>query len=422
VSAATAPSPDGPLELAREAIESGRALALALLDGRAGAEGLPDAERVPRAAAALRDVLGDIQRLAKHGDLDGAEREPLLCGGASVAEALPAFLERVSAKSEPGWFVKELLPDEGVVVWHGRPRALKSLTRDAVVLSLALGDPYALGCPRFAIEQPVGALVVCEEDSERLGAYRFGLMLAARGVPAPEALRLAIRKGWDLESPAGQGELLATIRATAAAMTAPLRLLVIDPARASLPSIDGGPKDASKARAFLLEILRETSISTILLIHHDTKPRSDGKDERARAERASGGVTFSMADCLISFERVDDRTCMAVPSMYKLTSDPDPFRVRFESETPPGAPFRGFLRGMAETTEENAGIRERVLTYVREHPWETTGEVDRGAHLRTGEAARYLAQLEAAGSVVRITGPEARARGRASNASLWGPA
>ena len=36
-------------------------------------------------------------------------------------------------------------------------------------------------------------------------------------------------------------------------MKTPLLVLVIDPARASLPSIDGGPKDATKARAFLLK-------------------------------------------------------------------------------------------------------------------------------------------------------------------------
>jgi len=340
----------------------------------------------------------------------------------SVAESLPAFLARVRQMPEPGWFVRDLLPDEGVVVWHGRPRSMKSLTAEDTTLSLALGEPYALGNPRFAINRAVGVLWLGEEDSERLDAFRFGLMLRARGIlpgQEPETFRLIVRPGWDLESPPGQAELLATIDATSKAMTTPLLVLVIDPLRASMPSIDGGPKDAAQARAFLLTILRETSIRVILLPHHDLKPARDGKDDRSRAERASGGVTFSMGDCMVNFERVSDRECMAVPTSYKIDADPKPFRVRFESETPAGQGFRGFLRVVAETTDEATDARSRVLAFVKANPWKTTGEADKGAKLGTGEAAGYLAQLEAAGVVVSVTGPAAKARGRSANAVLW---
>ena len=197
---------------------------------------------------------------------------------------------------------------------------------------------------------------------------------------------------------------------------------MIDPARASLPSIDGGPKDAAQARAFLLTILRSTSIRVILLVHHDLKPSRDLKDDRTRAERASGGITFSMADTMMGFERLNDPECMAVPSAYKVGSDPKPFKIRFESETPRGEGFRGFLRAIAESAEEDEGTRDKVLEYVTANPWRATGEIDRGARIATGEAARYLAQLEAAGQVRSVTGPEAKARGRSSNATLWGPA
>jgi hypothetical protein len=324
---------------------------------------------------------------------------------------------------EPGWLVRELIPDEGVCVWHGRPRSMKSLTAEDLMLSLALGEPCALGNARFAIKGPVGCLWLGEEDSERLDAFRFGLMLKARGIlpgQEPSTFRLVVRPGWDLESPSGQAELLATIRDTSAAMTTALLVLVVDPIRASMPSIDGGPKDAARARTFLLTILRETSIRVILLPHHDLKPARDGKDDRARAERASGGVTFSMGDCMVNFERLNDRESLAVPTSYKVGSDPKPFRIRFESETPPGQGFRGYLRAIAETTDEATDTRAKVLAYVKANPWLTTGEIDKGIHVATGEAARYLAELEAAGLVARITGAEAKARGRAFNASLWG--
>lgn len=355
-------------------------------------------------------------------DAPDAEHEPEAPRPrSSVAESLPAFLARVRSLPEPSWFIKDLIPDEGVVVWHGRPRSMKSLTAEAALLSLALGESCALGNPRFAIAGPVGVLWLGEEDSERLDAFRFNLMLAGRAVEAPDAFRLVVRPGWDLESPAGQAELLSTIRDTSAAMATPLRVLVIDPVRASMPSIDGGPKDAAKARAFLLEILRETSITVIVLPHHDTKPRADAKDERSRAERASGGVTFSMGDCMVSFERLDERTCLAVPTAYKMGSDPKPFKVRFESGTPAGEGFKDFLRAVAETTDEVTDTRSRVLAFVRSNPWSATSEVDKGVRLATGEAIRYLTELEAAGLVARATGDEARVRGRSPNACLWGP-
>jgi hypothetical protein len=304
------------------------------------------------------------------------------CAGAcNVAESLPAFLARARNKPEPGWFIRELIPDEGVVIWHGRPRSMKSLTAEDAMLSLALGESYALHNPRFAIAAPTGILWLGEEDPERLDAFRLAHMLKARGVDAPETFRLVVRPGWDLETDLGQAELLATIRDTSAAMTTPLRVLVIDPARASLPSIDGSPKDAAPARAFLLRILRETSISVIVLPHHDTKPRTgaDARDNRLRAERAAGGVTFSMGDCMVNFERVSDRECIATPTAYKVGADPKPFRVRFESETPSGQGFQGYIRAVADTDDESATMpnldanRDRgvekmlpdVLSYLR---------------------------------------------------------
>lgn len=342
----------------------------------------------------------------------------------TVAPSLATFMADLRKAPEPGWLVRELIPDEGVGIWHGRPRSMKSLTALDVVLSLAIGQAHALENPRFAIVGPVGSLYLGEEDSARLFGFRLGLMLKGRSVlpgSEPETFRLVVRPGWDLESPGGQGELMATIDATSKAMSAPLRLLVIDPARASMPGIDGGPKDAAKARAFLLAILRETSIKVILLPHHDTKPlqKAAGHADLARAERASGGVTFSMGDCMVNFERLNDRECMAVPTAYKVSSDPKPFRVRFESETPAGQGFRGFLRAVAVPTELESGVRDRVLAFVRDNPYSATGEVDKGVKLGTGEAARYLAQLEGGELITSITGDQAKARGRSRNAVLW---
>ena len=330
------------------------------------------------------------------------------------------LLARLNAQPPPAWFAQDLVPDEGIVAWHGRPRSMKSLAAQDVALALATGTP-ALGSERFGVPSPVGVLWLTEEDSERLWAFRLRLMLAGRKLDcAPKLLRVCCRPGWNLERPEDQAATLDAIREAPEA-----RVLIIDPARGSLPSIDKGPGDAAPAVRFLRQIQRETTIRTIAAPHHDVKPDAVRPDSRSRAEKASGGVIFSIAECPVNFERRTDREADAFPTAYKLSADPARFRVTFLSETPPGEAFRGFIRAEAVTvtdSDDSEADRAKVLAFVREHAWSSTREVEHGAKLRTGEATRILAQLEAVGLVVRAAGDEAKARGRSSNAVLWGPA
>lgn len=52
-------------------------------------------------------------------------------------ESLDAFLARVEKLPPPGYLVPELLPDEGIAVWHGRPRSMKSLCALETLLAIA---------------------------------------------------------------------------------------------------------------------------------------------------------------------------------------------------------------------------------------------------------------------------------------------
>ncbi len=140
-----------------------------------------------------------------------------------------------------------------------------------------------------------------------------------------------------------------------------------DPARAYMPTIDGGPVDGAAAVAFLRQVQNETACKTILVPDHDVKPARDGKDPRTRSDKASGGVLFSSAECPVNFERVDDRTCFAVPANYKIGSDPEPFRVRFESATSAGESFSQFARPVAETVTERQDLEQRRNAWLEEH-------------------------------------------------------
>ncbi len=347
-------------------------------------------------------------------DHPGAEKEPQLERLPRYSfETAPRFLERVEAQPPPSWLMRELLPDEGIAAWHGRPRTMKSLCALEGLLSASSGVP-AFGSQRFASEQAVPAAYVTDEDGERLVAQRLRWLLAGQGWPAPpDRLHLMVRAGLNLEANLDDQDGL--IRAVEAAGVV---AVCLDPTRACFPSIDKGPADAAPAIRFLRRLQNETAAKSILLVHHDVKPGRDEKDARSRAERASGGAIFSIADCPVNFERVDERTCFAVPTRYKFGADPKPFRVRFESETEAGEPFRGYVRAVGETvTEADQGasrVAEGVLQHVSESPGKTTGHAKRAVGGKGEFVVRALARLEAQGRIRHDPGPR--------GAKLWYPA
>ena len=320
-------------------------------------------------------------------------------------ETLDEFLARVESAGPPAMLLGDLLPDDGFAAWHGRPRSMKTLGAQEALVALATRTP-AYGDPRFAVHEAVPGLYLTEEDAERITAFRFRLLLNGRGLKSAPLLKVKCRPGWNLSDARDQAEIFEAIKEHDGA-----RLLVVDPVRGSFPNIDKGPADAAPDVRFLRSITRETSVRSILLVHHDTKPSRDGKDERARAERSSGGIIFSIADAPVNFERVDDRTCYCVPSCYKIGADPKPFRVTFESGSPAGEPFRDFLRPKATTVEENAelGLRaEAAVLRVMDDAddWLPRAAVLEAVKARAADVVKALAALESAGRVTMRPGPK----------------
>lgn len=352
-----------------------------------GAVELPDPDddeaEPPRSRAVARAEAGP-----------GMDREPELRASMPARHFEPAdeFLARLELKNDPEWVVEDLIPHDGIAVWHGRPRSMKSLAALELNLSAAIDVP-AFGSERFKTDVRGGSvLYLTEEDGERLIASRLRLMLAGHDLEnAPKRLHILSRPGWNLERPDDQAAVLDAIGATSPAPT----LLTIDPARGSMPSLDKGPSDAAGPIRFLRQLLRETPIRAVLLLHHDVKPDAKGKDERSRAEKASGGAVFSIADCPVNFERVDDRSCFAVPCAFKVGADPQPFRIVFESGTPSGEQFRGFLRARTTTTDERTEDRTRTVDAVAQVLDEADGWLPTGAILDAvkGRKQEILAAL-----------------------------
>lgn len=347
------------------------------------------------------------------------------CSGCNAAESLDSLLARLDNTSEPSPRIAGLWPQEGIAAWAGRPRVMKSLTGEEVALSYVLGEPFALGNPRFTIAQGGSVLWVSGEDSERTIGSRARLLLAARDNPPLEKLRnfrVRVARGMNLETSENQDALIAMIHDTSRSMATPPEVGVFDPSRAFFPGFDGGPKDGYPGRAALERIRKETGLKLLVLLVHETKPSRTDKDTRAHAERASGGIIFSLADAPVSFERRDDRTTFATPSMFKFSADPAPFLIRFESASPQGEPFRDYVRAIAEDVgiqEVNADLDLKILRFLNSNPNASTSEVVTGAGAKAEVVAARLHALDRAGRIRLTTGPAARALGRKSTAKLW---
>jgi hypothetical protein len=205
----------------------------------------------------------------------------------------------------------------------------------------------------------------------------------------------------------------------------------VDPLRSFTGNSDKGPADFSPVARFLRRVQDETTAKALVIPHHDTKPlaAANANPDRSRSQQASGGGIFSISDCPVSFRKLDWNRVGVFPEDYKLTGDPKPFEVVFESDSwtdESGAQrFGSWVRPVATTKEERevgAGVtRDKVLGFLGASPatWFSTSEVEKGAGIRTGTGRAALEELRAAELADYATKERAKALGRRPNAELW---
>ena len=340
-----------------------------------------------------------------------------------TVETLPQFLERLDQAPPLGWHVPGLIPDEGICLWHGQPRDFKSMCAQEAGLGLAGGrTPFALG--RFGVARAVRVVYFSEEDPERLFAARMRWLTARTGIP--EIFFPVIRKSISFDSRDAQDEVIRAIQDRQA------EVAFFKPLRSFTGQSDKGPADFAPVARFLRRIQDETSAKALVIPHHDTKPIATAtpNPERSRSQLASGGGVFSISDCPVSFRKLDWNRVGVFPEDYKLTADPKPFEVEFQTEEwtdENGAKrFGSWVRPVATTKEERevgAGVtRDKVLAFLESSPgkWFSTSEVEKGAGVRkSGTTRAALDELLTAKLIDYATKARAKTLGRSSNAELW---
>jgi hypothetical protein len=337
-------------------------------------------------------------------------------------EDLQTFLQRIDEQPEPSWLIPGLIPDEGICLWHGQPRDFKTFCAQEGALALATGRP-AFHNPRFAVPRKVKVAYFTEEDPERLFAARMHWLIKGSSMPDANFFFPFIRRSLSFDNDDDQLYILCRLRETGAEVAA------IDPIRSFTGLSDKGPADLRPVAKFLRQIQNETRAKTLLLVHHDTKPLPiNGEENRSRSQRASGGGIFSISDCPVAFEKLDWNKVAVYPEDYKLSGNPKPFEVTFETDEQrgdDGPRFGSWVRPIA-TSKGERDIKDgttatKILQFLESQPgeWFATADVRERAKLRHEDAGRVLEALHAEGEVRHCTGDEAKALGRSRRAKLW---
>jgi hypothetical protein len=303
---------------------------------------------------------------------------------------LPDLLARAATIPEPRYLVEGLIPGDGSVLLHSQPREYKTLMVQALLLALATGTP-AFGLERLRVAVPVPVWYITEEDGWWRVTNRFAELLRGYGLDAqtPDFLHVSAGRGLNLDTTEWQEKITATTREQG------YRLVVWDPLRSLTETADQGPRELKPFALFMRRFIRETG-AVVLIVHHDTKPPSQGTDNRRRPQRASGGGIFSIADSPIHIDRVDDHRRMLVPTDYKFSSDPPAVTLRLEQGP-------GWLRLMGEETTaisaDDAKLDRKILDYLEHSPYSYGSAIAKGAKLRKDDVLRRLPALADLGLV-----------------------
>lgn len=352
--------------------------------------------------------------------LDDERLKPSATTSTPIPEDFHGFVARLRRQPPLGWYVPGLIPDEGICLWHGQPRDFKSLCALELALALTTGR-RAFDLDRFTVARRVRVAYFTEEDSPRMFAARLGWLTAMQGEPEPGWFFPVVRQGASFDREETRRFVMQRIHASRA------EVVIFDPLRSLTGGVDKGPADFQPVAQFLRQVQNETSAKTVLLVHHDVKPTASATD-RSRSQQASGGGLFSIADCPVAFQKLAWNRTAVFPEDYKLSGNPTPFEVTFDSdarESEDGPQFGSWVRPVAVSRIERdiaAGAdAEKLLAFLRQTTgrWCTASEAAAGAKVRDLRAGQLLKELHRSGQVQMCTGQEAVALGRSPKAKLW---
>jgi AAA domain len=275
--------------------------------------------------------------------------------GAYYVETIGEFLDQEDP--EVAYIFPDFLPCGVIVLLHGEARARKSLAGFELALSAATGTaPF--GLERFTPPAAITVLYVQEEDPRSLTRPRLRALVADRcPTERPDkTLHVSVRRGVDLDDSLWVDQLITDLKRLGA------QLLVLDAARRLSAKTDEGPGKVRELTKVLRHIVITAGVS-IVIVHHDVKPPTNGQDQRRRSQRASGGDWFAACECPVHVEKLSATDSLVFPQDFKFSADPDPFT--FTCQAKDGLIVRLVGKDTTTAHAERAGVRGKILDWLR---------------------------------------------------------
>ncbi len=338
-------------------------------------------------------------------------------------EDCAGFAARVSLQPALTWYASQLVPSEGVFLFHGRPRSMKSLNLLGLAFDLAYGRPL-WGAERFAVSRPIRVLYLTGEDPERLVLDRLERIQRGVKLPFPPNLQLLVRRGISLDDTHDRTALLSMIEREG------IEVAILEPMRSLTSAAESTATEFKPIGDWLRHLQHTTTCKTLGLGAHWRKPSK--AQAGGRSESLSGGSLFSFSDCLIAVQKVSWNESVCIPEDYKLGSDPPGFLLRWNTQAesgPSGEPLFGESISPEVVDFDAATARGvdafRLLDWLKSNPWHTADEIAAGAGLlktQLGDPRSIYSVLQdlLRQGAVRLAQKEgAKQLGRSSRAKLY---
>jgi hypothetical protein len=340
-------------------------------------------------------------------------------------EDSPTFAARVVDLPPISWLAAELVPTEGIFLFHGRPRSMKSLNLLALAFDLAHGRAV-FGAPRFAVSRPCRVLYLSEEDPERLIFERLARIQRGAELGLTSNLRFLLRRGISLDSEHDRAALSMMIAREG------FDVAIFEPMRSLTSSAEATAAEFKPIGDWIRHLQASTSCKAIGMGAHWRKPSKS--QAGGRSESLSGAALFSFSDCLISVQKVSWNEAVLVPEDYKLGADPPAFLVRWNTEagtSPSGRPTFGewILPEIVEVTSPEDAVRAQlvlqVVSWLADNPWRTAPEVAAGCKLSKHSPSEpdsvysLLGYLQSQGTIQVASKDQAKMLGRSVRAKLY---
>ena len=296
------------------------------------------------------------------------------------------------------YLVKPLVPEESLVLISGQAKRNKTFVCLALGISVAYGLPFA---GEFLVGQTRRVLMILNEDGtdavrDRMAKLLLGFNQATNDLP-PNRLHVLCRRGFSLEDT----DHLDWLQEYVADQH--IGLVILDPFAEMFAGEENSERDVKRALQ-PLKALRDTTKCSVLLSHHQGKPREHGGGRRANTVRGSS-YFIGWYDVGLHINAGAEGTPLRIKPEFRNREGMDEFVLNLVADDDAQT-----LRFEWEAIDKGKAFKEaksRVLEFVIANPDAITRDIVKKTPGRESTNSAALKQLVSDGEIIAQNGAKA---------------